>query len=478
MATLNINRNLSDQFYRYKMPKLVAKVEGKGNGIKTVIVNMADIAKSLNRPPMYPTKYFGCVLGAQVNFDNKSERYIVNGAHDANKLQDLLDGFISKYVLCQSCENPETILSVNKKKEIIGTNCMACGHAGTIPVVNDRLASYILKNPPPKPVAAMAPTAAAAAESANNASVTSTKSSGKSSRSKSSKNRPSTENNPSDHTNHHHHSNDNQDDTKDDDDDDEDWGEETGEDAVRKRMDQLSAGTKCLMLNDDLEKSQEERLQLFFEFVEKKAASSDLTNAENQKAIVAEAERLDISDKAVIVLCEVLLKDNLLEKVKLYKNLFLRFTHGNHKAQRYLLRGLELTISSQRDQLMPKVSPILALFYELSIIVEEVALEWYAKGQKKGNKAGEVNQEILEKASIFIKWLKEADTESDEDEDDEDANVNVDFDDRLVGDAIKVEEDKRPDSSTGNILNTISTTAAQSANGSKKPEDDIDIDAI
>jgi hypothetical protein len=34
------------------MPKLIAKVEGKGNGIKTVIVNMVEVAKALNRPPM------------------------------------------------------------------------------------------------------------------------------------------------------------------------------------------------------------------------------------------------------------------------------------------------------------------------------------------------------------------------------------------------------------------------------------------
>lgn len=52
MGSVNVNRNLTDQFYRYKMPKLLAKVEGKGNGIKTVIVNMVEIAKALNRPPM------------------------------------------------------------------------------------------------------------------------------------------------------------------------------------------------------------------------------------------------------------------------------------------------------------------------------------------------------------------------------------------------------------------------------------------
>jgi len=32
------------------MPLLQTKIEGKGNGIKTVIPNMADIARALSRP--------------------------------------------------------------------------------------------------------------------------------------------------------------------------------------------------------------------------------------------------------------------------------------------------------------------------------------------------------------------------------------------------------------------------------------------
>jgi len=47
--TYNVNREVNDTFYRYKMPAITAKVEGKGNGIKTVIVNMVDIARALNR---------------------------------------------------------------------------------------------------------------------------------------------------------------------------------------------------------------------------------------------------------------------------------------------------------------------------------------------------------------------------------------------------------------------------------------------
>ena len=37
-------------------------------------------------------------------------RYIVNGAHEGSKLQELLDSFIKRFVLCSECENPETDL--------------------------------------------------------------------------------------------------------------------------------------------------------------------------------------------------------------------------------------------------------------------------------------------------------------------------------------------------------------------------------
>jgi translation initiation factor 5 len=130
MAMINVNRQTNDMFYRYKMPKLIAKVEGTGNGIKTVLVNATAIAKSLSRPPtckkphslaltietrtrlflLDVTKFFGCELGAQVQMYDKEDRYIVNGAHDCEKLQSLLDGFIKRFVLCPNCDNPETKL--------------------------------------------------------------------------------------------------------------------------------------------------------------------------------------------------------------------------------------------------------------------------------------------------------------------------------------------------------------------------------
>lgn len=54
--------------------------------------------QTLHRPPT-PTdclKYYGFELGAMVNYDKKSGNSIVNGAHDAGRLSELLEGFIKK----------------------------------------------------------------------------------------------------------------------------------------------------------------------------------------------------------------------------------------------------------------------------------------------------------------------------------------------------------------------------------------------
>ena len=102
MSFINICRDNTDPFYRYKMPPIQSKTEGRGNGIKTAIVNLAEVARALNRPPAYLVKFFGYELGAQTQILN--DRYLVNGAHDSNELQDSLDGFINKFVLCGSCK--------------------------------------------------------------------------------------------------------------------------------------------------------------------------------------------------------------------------------------------------------------------------------------------------------------------------------------------------------------------------------------
>jgi translation initiation factor 5 len=90
------------------------------------------------------TKYFGCELGAQTQFDFKNDRYIVNGSHDAAKLQDMLDGFIKKFVLCEQCDNPETEIKIFEKKGILRATCKACGHSFMLDM-RHKLTTFIIK---------------------------------------------------------------------------------------------------------------------------------------------------------------------------------------------------------------------------------------------------------------------------------------------------------------------------------------------
>uniref|UniRef100_A0A8C9RT45 Eukaryotic translation initiation factor 5 n=1 Tax=Scleropages formosus TaxID=113540 RepID=A0A8C9RT45_SCLFO len=343
--SVNVNRSVSDQFYRYKMPRLIAKVEGKGNGIKTVIVNMVDVAKALNRPPTYPTKYFGCELGAQTQFDAKNDRYIVNGSHEANKLQDMLDGFIRKFVLCPECENPETDLHVNPKKQTIGNSCKACGYRGMLDT-RHKLCTFILKNPPEND-------------------------SGCVKKEKEKKNRKKDKENGSTAGDTVNHGEIDAPEAVDREDEDDDWAEETTEEAQRRRMEEISEHAKNLTLSEDLEKTLEERVNMFYNFV--------------------------------------------------------KFCHNNKKAQKYLLGGFECLVKLHQAQLLPRVPIVLKDLYDADLLEEDVILAWAEKVSKK-YVSKELAKEIHAKAAPFVKWLKEAEEESegsDEEEDDNDENVEV-----------------------------------------------------
>uniref|UniRef100_G3TWB1 Eukaryotic translation initiation factor 5 n=1 Tax=Loxodonta africana TaxID=9785 RepID=G3TWB1_LOXAF len=382
--SVNVNGSVSDQFYRYKMPCLIAKVEGKGNGIKTVIVNMVDVAKALNRPPTYPTKYFGCELGAQTQFDVKNDRYIVNGSHEANKLQDMLDGFIRKFVPCPECENPETDLHVNPMKQTIGNSCKACGYRGMLDT-HHKLCTFILKNPPEN-------------SDSGNGSVSS---------SETPPPPPPNEISPPPHAVEKE--------------EDDDWGEDTTEEAQRRRMDEISDHGKVLTLSDDLERTVEERFNILFDFVKKKKDEGVIDSSD--KETVAE-ERLDVKAMGPLVLTEVLF-ETIREQIKKYRRHFLRFCHNNKKAQRYLLHGLECVVAMHQAQLFSKIPHILKEMYDADLLEEEVIISWSEKASKK-YVSKELAKEIRVKAELFIKWLKEAEEESSGGEEkDEDENIEV-----------------------------------------------------
>ena len=62
---LNIPSTVNDPNYRYMMPKMTLKTESKGNGIKTNIVNLAEVAKHIRTNESYILKFFGFQKASQ-----------------------------------------------------------------------------------------------------------------------------------------------------------------------------------------------------------------------------------------------------------------------------------------------------------------------------------------------------------------------------------------------------------------------------
>ena len=88
-AIINIagSTPVDDPEYRYKMPSVFGKIEGRGNGIKTVIPNISEVALALHREPGEVNKFFGTELGAQTTYNADTDRAVVNGAHTDQVLQ-------------------------------------------------------------------------------------------------------------------------------------------------------------------------------------------------------------------------------------------------------------------------------------------------------------------------------------------------------------------------------------------------------
>lgn len=204
---------------------------------------------------------------------------------------------------------------------------------------------------------------------------------------------------------------------------------DVSEEAVRARLQDLTDGAKNMTITDDLEKPEKERMDLLYELVKRKRDENLLIQANVQKEILNEAERLEIKTKAPLILAELLFDQNILTQVKKHRLLLLRFTHDDKKAQKYLIGGIEQVIAEHKDLLMNKVPGLLKLFYDLDILGEAAIIEWGDKVSKK-YVSKEISQEIHNKAAPFVKWLQEADEESSESEEESDEDVEIEYDDR------------------------------------------------
>ncbi|CZS93371.1 related to translation initiation factor eIF5 [Rhynchosporium agropyri] len=420
MATINIRSDVKDPFYRYKMEKLQSKIEGKGNGIKTVIVNLSSVAASLARPGAYVIKYFGFELGAQTNSNPADDRWIINGAHEASKLQDYLDGFINKFVLCKKCKNPETDVVI--KDGHIVLDCKACGQRSDVDL-RLKLSGFILKNQPKTGKKNKADKKAARKAKQNGANGDEN---GHNSGSEQNSENGSGENGDVDveagsDDELTRRINDgalelDETETKDD-----EWTVDMSPEAVRARQQQLPDDLKQKLLPGDEEDEDGEGGgnsaydQLGNWITSEAEAKGDVSKVEDV-AIYVKAKEYGIEAKhrTILVLVQTIFDDKIVKQIparaSMLKNLV-----TSEKHEKALLGGVErfIGLRGQKDAKFYDETPkVLMALYNEDILPEEVLTKWGTKASKKYIDLP-TSKKVRKSAEVFLNWLAEA--ESDED---------------------------------------------------------------
>lgn len=407
-SVVNIRRDVDDKFYRYRMPLLNTKIEGKGNGIKTVIPNMADVARALSRPPTYTTKFFGCELGAQTSFDEKNDRYIVNGAHDANRLRELLDVFIDKFVLCKSCKNPETelvILKAGRSEDII-RDCKACGERTGVDM-RHKLTTFILKNPPVKVKKGKKRTnnGDAAGGVGGGGDVTPENGDDEASPDGAESDDELTKKIKAE--------------AKELNTDTalakEDWSADTSPEAVKQRIKALEGGMAGVVLGGDDEGSDEDAnspYAVLGRWIEENRDTGDPKVFAVSIFKKAEELGIDKKHKTIVVLVQALFTTEVLAEIKNYSPLFVKMV-TSEKHQKSLLGGIERLVGLTYPSLLPAVPKILMALYQDDVLDEEVVTQWGTHVSKKYVDK-ETSKTVRKASEPFLKWLEEADDDDDE----------------------------------------------------------------
>jgi translation initiation factor 5 len=418
MATVNIVRKNPDPFYRYKMERIQSKIEGKGNGIKTVIANLTSVAHSLARPPAHVIKYFGFELGAQTNTNPNDDRWIINGAHDASKLQDYLDGFIEKFVLCKKCKNPET--DVHIKDGVITLDCKACGKISDVDA-RLKLTAFILKSEPKKgkkdkstkkadrrarkeaeargePIS---PDGGSPGESAEENGDEDGIAAGSDDELTRQIQEGAEQIEPEEAK-------------------EVEWSIDTSEEAIKARAQQLPDDLKrALVIEGDEDGEGGSAYDVFGKWIIDTAAENGGVDKIGNVELYKKAQELGIETKhrTLTVIPQTLFTDKIVKQIDSRAGLLTKLI-TSEKHQKAFLGGIERFVGIDKPELVSSVNSILVKIYEHDLADKEVLLAWCAKASKKYVDL-KVSKTVRKSAEKFKEYLEnEEDDAEDEDEED------------------------------------------------------------
>lgn len=346
---VNIPRSNTDKFYRYKMPVIQTKIEGKGNGIRTVVPNMGKVMKALDRPLEYGAKFIGMELGTKTKVDDKQNNCVFAGKHSEEELSKCLDKFIDMYVLCVKCKNPETIFEV--KKGCIVSKCKACGKIFKVDS-SHKLSNYIIKS------------------DTNKKPVEERKVSPKKSK------------------------------IKDDDNDNEDWSIDTSAEAVAMRKQKLLNGDDGG--TDDCEsKSIAFPMENLVKYI-KTCPEEDEFVDEMLKLMHSQAWSESVLIKYIFA---TLFSDGNIREDFHKKIVYLEYFSNSTKDMAVILMCIE-KFMEEHGEYVGQMVHILNGFYEAYVLNEDAIFKWYDGKSKSVSE--ELGRDLRESSKSFVEWLENA----------------------------------------------------------------------
>jgi len=416
---LNIGGDANDASYRYQMHPLKTKIEGRGNGIKTVITNVTTVANELHTDPSYITKFFGMECGAVSKFDTQRNVGIVKCKREAKEFQEQLTRFINDFILCPRCGLPELKSEIYPTSKQLKHSCAPCG----LEYFNNsehKVRKFIINNP-----------------------TSSIKAKGNKSKPKSGK--TGGKKRSSKHKRHQSQTKQSQEGKEDVDgyrdiggEDEEVWRGDTSWEAVAARKQQERLAKKGGYRpqkeekKDDGEVAADSAIQILKEYMRVCERSNGEILDEVKR--ISLARRYDLR-KTIELVLDALVDwkyglDECMEGMKKYVIIFKKYTDDKHDAEVFLSVIENYICKRDLDEdFENKVYKLLTCLYDNEILDEEDILNWADTPVDKAMFVDSDDAErIRNKASVFINWLREDDEDEDEEEEEEEQEEGqIDF---------------------------------------------------
>ena len=101
----------------------ILKVKGHHEGTRTIVTNFGQVVTCLRREADHVMKFLNKELASSSEL--KGDRLILSRKLPSKEINEKIERYVNRFVLCPKCKKPDTELDNDKGKAFL--RCLACG---------------------------------------------------------------------------------------------------------------------------------------------------------------------------------------------------------------------------------------------------------------------------------------------------------------------------------------------------------------